>query len=447
MSVTTAGRRTASGPVVPAALAAVAEAGALFLPVRLVAVEATGAGAGPLVDLPWFALLFVGGVAAATAGGGGRLVAAAAGVVGAAAGLLQGAVWGSGHAAAAATAVLAGLVVALRVVTLGARDWRDPIDTSLAWGIGALFVEILMATSVSGWTELLPFVVPTFFLASLASRAASVRLGGVAIGGAQGLRAWVRLWVPVVAALAAVLVVAVLAGQPGGALEALGRLIYPVLSAVLWVLTFVIAQLARPLVWLAERIGVDVSRLDDLDLLAPTRPPSGTAAPPGSVGWLQRVLGLLAFLGALFVVIRALGRQRPPPPRVAPAVEGSPDVEIRAAPRSAARILPRLPRLRRREMPCETVRRWYADVLLALEAKNLPKPAAVTPDEFAVVVASAYPAAEPTFRSLTRAYDDVRYGAALLMPPRLERLAEEHRRLMLVLRGEPPLAAETEEGR
>ena len=62
----------------------------------------------------------------------------------------------------------------------------------------------------------------------------------------------------------------------------------------------------------------------------------------------------------------------------------------------------------------DTVRRWYAEALLALERLGLPKPASRTPGEYLPDVARAFPESARGFTALTRAYEQVRYGALVL---------------------------------
>ena len=124
---TTADRAIDRASVVPACLAALAEAGVIFLPLQEVVREMTFAKGGPLVAWQAFVPLFVAAVGAATwFRRSARMTSVAAGAA-LAVGLLQAVIWGRGTPFAGAAAVLLSLAVALRVVTLAARDHRDPV--------------------------------------------------------------------------------------------------------------------------------------------------------------------------------------------------------------------------------------------------------------------------------------------------------------------------------
>jgi hypothetical protein len=89
---------------------------------------------------------------------------------------------------------------------------------------------------------------------------------------------------------------------------------------------------------------------------------------------------------------------------------------------------------KRRELPADRVRRCYAEVLLALERRGLAKEGSLTPAEFAPIVAETYPWTREGFGALTRAYEDVRYGAVRLGEPELRDLDRHHRELLQALR-------------
>jgi hypothetical protein len=84
----------------------------------------------------------------------------------------------------------------------------------------------------------------------------------------------------------------------------------------------------------------------------------------------------------------------------------------------------------RRELPEVTVRRFYAEALLALERRDVAKPDPLTPAEFVPVVGAAFPEVRPSFEDLTRAYEDVRYGDREITLERVARL-RGRRSLML----------------
>jgi hypothetical protein len=80
------------------------------------------------------------------------------------------------------------------------------------------------------------------------------------------------------------------------------------------------------------------------------------------------------------------------------------------------------------------IRRWYAQELLALGERGLPKGPSLTPAEYVPAVAEAYPECADGFRRLTRAYEDVRYGSRRVTAEALHRLEEDHRSLLGALR-------------
>jgi hypothetical protein len=87
----------------------------------------------------------------------------------------------------------------------------------------------------------------------------------------------------------------------------------------------------------------------------------------------------------------------------------------------------------RRELPADAVRRSYAQVLIALRERHLPKEPALTPGEYAAEVAEAIPRGAEDFRALTRAYEDVRYGSRRLGRADVSRIDASRRRLLGLL--------------
>src|SRR5439155_24234523 len=96
---------------------------------------------------------------------------------------------------------------------------------------------------------------------------------------------------------------------------------------------------------------------------------------------------------------------------------------------------------RRRELPADTVRRWYAEMLLTLENFGLPKPSWQTPGEFLRTVAVAYPEAVPGFEALTRAYEDVRYGRTRLSTGLVSSLRDQRTQAEEAVRRAGPVPA------
>jgi hypothetical protein len=121
---------------------------------------------------------------------------------------------------------------------------------------------------------------------------------------------------------------------------------------------------------------------------------------------VQRLLGLL-LLAVIVLGLMMITRRR----RAEDDWGTTPDRE--EAPRARSLRAPsriRPGRIRRRELPVDTVRRWYAETLLLLERRGLPRPSDATPDEFLQQVGAAFPQCRHGFHELTRAYERVRYG-------------------------------------
>jgi uncharacterized protein DUF4129 len=89
---------------------------------------------------------------------------------------------------------------------------------------------------------------------------------------------------------------------------------------------------------------------------------------------------------------------------------------------------------KRRELPADRIRRWYAEALLALERGGLAKDGSLTPAEFEPVVGEAFPPARESFGALTRAYEDVRYGGVQPPDPEVRELDRQQRALLQLLR-------------
>jgi hypothetical protein len=133
--------------------------------------------------------------------------------------------------------------------------------------------------------------------------------------------------------------------------------------------------------------------------------------------------------GLAFLLVRAIRRYRD----LAGAREtrsGSATPEPMTFRRAMARGRPASRVWLRRELPDDKVRRWYAEALLALEAKGLPRPTAGTPSEYLSAVARSFPESAPGFTALTRGYEDVRYGSRRIGREELDRL-EAHRRMAM----------------
>jgi hypothetical protein len=340
------------------------------------------------------------------------------------------------------------LLSVARAVTLALRDWRNPIHASFGWGAGILLAEVVLGGSIgTTWRAYLPVIVVLFFAGSLASRAASLRLSGVPVTTAEGEGAAIgrRLPLALLAVVGApILLAAFLLGA--GGLELVGGVVQPALVFLVSAVAWIASQVARPIIWLADLVNLDLTAIQDF--LSRIRSGEDGVLPDDPVGGgspvILRLLGLL-----LVVVILALlvwfirsrrresegwwgGREEPPAPRPEPV--GRPV---------------KLPRRRalRRELPAETVRRWYAEALVVLERKGLPRPPGVTPDEYLRLVGEAFPDCRHGFHELTRAYERVRYGSRPLSPRDLATLEPRRGHVMETLQRARPLEPAEEDGR
>jgi Domain of unknown function (DUF4129) len=413
-----------------ASLAALGESGVLWLPIRLTAVQLLGVSRGPLATYPMFVVLFVGTTAVATRFRRFAAMPTVAAVAGFGVGLAQGLIGSPRSGATALIGAILGMLVALRVVTLGLRDWRNPVEASFGWGAAFLLAEIFMASSAhAGWEPVMPVIVALFFGASLASRAVSVSLAaaesGATIVGGEGVAAGGprRLSWSLLAGLAIAVAVGALLGVPGGPFELVGRVVLPILGAVIVGVSLVLGLIgqgiATMLGWLhldfargLQRVMANLSRIGKHGVVH-TQPTGG--------GWLNRVVGVVILAVIAWFVFRLVRRRRAVP--ASQTLRARASAQFRARPRSGKRRPP--PRARRRELPAETVRRWYAEALLLLEGRGLPKPGWETPADYADAVTAAYPGSRIGFETLTRAYEEVRYGARDFDRSRLDGIRTE----------------------
>ena len=408
-------------------LAALGEAGVLFLPAYLVLTESRGLTTpiGVLV-LP-FVLAYLGGALLACRFRASRNLATGAGVVAVLAGI-----WlGRGDLNLSVFAVVIALLVGMRVLTLALRDWRQPIHGEFGWLAVALGLETLISAGAEPeWRGLLLVIVPLFFLCMLASRATTVWSAGGA-GELEGAvrAAWIRRAALISGGLVVAMIAAVGLAVRGGLFERIGAWLAPVANAVVSFIAFVLSQAARPVFWLIDRLGIDPERVREflenlrrsgIAGLSQDRSAEGTDV------W-QRALGLLIFVGIGYALFRAIRRFRPE--------GGGPERASRAAGTSTETALPiqtpppGRPRLRR-EPPADRVRRWYAEALEALRRHGVPKDPWLTPAEFEPAVTAVFPIVASEFVALTRAYEDVRYGSLPLDLPGLDRLEAGQRRLL-----------------
>jgi hypothetical protein len=430
--------RARPGRVLPAVLAAAAEAPLWFFPVAFLDGLLGGSLSPAGADLLGFVAAFAGavGVSAALSGWqGGRGVPALLLVAAVALGVLEGGVVRTAQPGGLIAATLGSMLLGLRVGMLGLRDWREPVQ--LSFGVGA--VVLLVVAAGSGFAEdagrpLVLIAVPLFFVGSLASRAASARLAEGWTPG-DGRRVASSL-----AALGAAIAAAGTFGGAGGLFQRLGSMFAPVVGAVFGALLWVVGQLARPFFWLAERFEVDVDDLREAlerfrrevgERTGEMRPPRGDL--------LERIVGMVFILliaAGLLILFRRLrgrswGDEGPAERDRVPTREIGEAMPHRDAPRPRMRV--------GRAPPDDLVRRWYAEALVSLERLGLLRPPARTPGAFRGDVSSAYPGAAQPFDALTSAYERVRYGGMAPDRDALKALREERGRLRQLLRDARPV--------
>jgi hypothetical protein len=330
-------------------------------------------------------------------------------------------------------AVVVSLLLTLRVVHLAGRDWRTPVHPELGWWAAILGVETLLAAgALPSWRPALLVVVPLAFACALASRATTVWSGHREEDGGG---AWVRRSLLAAGALALAMAAAVGLASRAGLFGIVGRAIRPLTDVAAAVLVWVVVQVARPIFWLAERLGVDPEGVREFLArlraeAAQERPPSELAPSGSSPG--QRLFGLLVVVAIAIVLYRVLRRWLAKPEAEGPPARERPvPVETAAAP---DRLEPPSRWRFRAELPADAVRRVYAEVLLDLRERRLVKDPWLTPAEFVPVVAAAFPGAEPDLRALTAAYQDVRYGSRRLGRGDVRDLEARQRRLRSAFR-------------
>lgn len=419
--------------VPPALLAGFAESAVWFIPLNVLAVDTIGLTTGPLLGYPLFVLLFTGAVAAATWLHRSPLlpsaIAASALVVGA----LQVLFSTGGGVLTVAGSVALMLVLAVRVLTMALRDWRNPVGEAFALGAAVLLAEVVV-TAGSDLVDrgLAPLLIAQFFLGSMASRAASMRLA-TPVGHAHGAARRLRAAGVAVLVLAAALGAGTLLGGGTGVLGRLGELVLAAVLPVVEILALIVARLLiGPLNWLFGQLNLDFQPLRDFAaFLADSR--LETPRNEGGGGWILRVVGLAVLAAMAWLLVRILRALWAPEEEEAPFDVGAEPPAAGAAAQARRRRARRL----RRELPPDTVRRWYAEALILLEGKGLVKEPSRTPSEFAAEVRRAFPASGAEFGALTRGYEQVRYGNLTLGEEAIDRL-DAHRTLLAErLRGAP----------
>jgi len=419
---------------VPAAsLAALAESGLIFLPLQLLVMDAVGSSRGPLVSYPAFVALFTVSVGLATAARrwGPWAVAAGAVVVG----FSQAIVWGDDGTAGVAFTIIVALLVALRVVALAYRDWRDPVGESFVVGTVVLLLEVALGTTGSdpAWLGHLPVVVALFFAGSLGSRAASVwLLAGRDRRSERDARRRATVSVALLGGIGLLLAVAARLGGADGPLRWLGGVAFSEFSRVLYGLAYVLGiVLVAPLAWILEWIHFDLDWPSEVADVLRNFGVRGRPAPDPGAEPLLRLLGFLVLVAIALLVVRAITRYRLMERTSARRLDEQEDTLVSIRP--PRRLRSRRARVRR-ELPADTVRRWYAEALLALERRGLPKPPSRTPGEYLRTVTLAFPECAAGFTALTRGYEDVRYGNRAIDGTALDQLEADRDLAMKALR-------------
>ena len=413
------------------ALAALAEAGVLVLPLWLVLTETRGLNIGVMALAVPFVGAYVAGAVLACRFRASRSVAIVAAVVATLAGI-----WlGHGEINRTVFAVLVCLLVAFRLVTLALRDWRLPIHAEVGWLALALGLEVMIAAGANReWHGPLLLIVPVFFVAALASRASTVWSFGAAGELDEHVRAaWIRRALVATGALLGAMVAAVALSVEGGVFDSIGTWLTPAANAVASFLAWVFSQAARPIFWLVDLLGIDPRKVRELlESLRNGRVGRAlTEQRTAGETFVQRMLGLLVFAAIAYAVFRAIRRFRPPE-----GVEPEPRAVGTHAEAPMAQVDPLPPRPRfRHEPPADRVRRWYAEALWALRRREIVREPWQTPAEFAPVVAGAVPSCADAFGELTRAYEDVRYGSLRIDAAELGRLEAGQERIMAAVRG------------
>ena len=413
------------------ALAALGEAGVLVLPLWLVLIETGGLNIGVMALAVPFVAVYIGGALLACRFRASRNVA----LVAAGLAILAGLWLGHGEMNKTVFAVLVCLLVAFRLVTLALRDWRLPIHAEVGWFALALGVEALVAAGATReWHGPLLLIVPVFFVAAFASRASTVWTFGAAGELDERVRAaWIRRALLATGALVAAMIAAVALSIEGGVFDRIGGWLAPLADAVVSFVAWVFSQAARPIFWLVDQLGIDPDAVRDLlnNLRNGQVGRALTEQRAAGDSLVQRMLGLLVFAAIGYAVYRAIRRFRPP-------VGAEPEPRAvgtqSETPMPVADALPARPRFRR-EPPADTVRRWYAEALWALQRRDVVREPWQTPAEFAPLVADAVPACADAFEDLTRAYEDVRYGSLRVDDASVGRLRSGQERIMAALAG------------
>jgi hypothetical protein len=406
---------------IPATLAAMGEAGVLYVILHDVAINEGRATGGPMASYPLFLAMFAIAVALATAFRQSLTAKVAIPVVALGVGALQATVWGSGGPRALGTAEILALLLAVRVTTMAVRDWREPVAESFGLGTVFLLGEVAFVSRTDPLGGLMPVIAVVFFAGALSSRAASVWLAnrpeGALLPNPSRARPQ-RSAVVLLMLLAVALIIAAVLGSRGGPVEVTGAFLYRwAAEGIAFVGGLFAAVLLPPLSWLLGLVDVHIEPQSVKETAQQIKPALSSGGAP-----VERIIGAVVFILILLLLLRAIRQQWKLLQPEQPGPEPEPEPQADYVPRR--RRSPRTSRIRR-EMPVDTIRRWYAEALLALERLGLPKPPSRTPGEYLPEVARAFPESARGFTALTRAYEQVRYGSVALDRDAVGRLEVE----------------------
>ena len=340
---------------------------------------------------------------------------------------------GGTHLGIAFARLGAAALIAIGAIWLAFRDWRYPVYGEIGWGALAIGMEVVIgsAAGLKGWQVPLGLLIPTFFAAAFASRTVTVWHEPEA--DPAEARTWIeRIPVAFVAYVVAVTAIAA-AALRGGIVQWLGSIVLPVASVVLTVVLLILEAILSPIVWLISHFHVDAEAWEQrLRSVGGGGDTTTRFQPHGAVaGTISRVVGFVLISIVVWAVFRTLRRIRPP--EVPPPSRPAPVRVMSAALPAEAPATPG----RRRTLPEDQVRRWYAEALLALERRHLHKDPSLTPAEFAREVGATRPDLRDDLDPLTRAYEDVRYGSLALGGVTLRELRAHHRALIATLKRSP----------
>jgi hypothetical protein len=411
-----------------AALAALAEACVLAMPVHVVLTETVDVG---LLVAPFalgFLVLFVAGTTLLCRFRGAANATAIAGVVSVLAALSIG---GADPNNLILRVLVAG-IVAFRATSLGFRDWRNPLQGEIGWGALAMGAEAALGTGAgfAEWRIPLTMMIPVFFAASLGSRAFTI-WGDPEVDPADARRWAGRIPAASAAYVAGVLGLAAAALQ-GGILERLGSIVAPFASVIFTVVLFVLQLVLRPVFWLLARFEVSTEAWQRfLRNVRPNTVDAHRLEPSNGAlaSSISRILGFVLFSLLAWGVYRSIRRLRAPEMAASTRTDHAP-VARALLPDEGVPTTGFL----HRSLPADRVRLWYAQALLALERHDLRKDPSLTPAEFAREVDRMLPEVREHLDPLTRAYEDVRYGSLRVNDVTLRELRAHHRALLTKLR-------------